>query len=151
MGSRGRLPSQIGLPSHGPTDSRLQPVGRPLVLMAAGVQRDLDAARERLGAASDELALVRAALDQPQSEARRAAQAAEALRRAPRTPGGRGGLWRGSGRRGGGVGGVSGRRRGPQRRTAGSPPPPLASVSIGTIGRLPALPPAEAGFYCAAP
>jgi hypothetical protein len=52
------------------------------LLMAAGVQRDLDAARERLGATSDELGLIRAALEREQAEARKAAQAAEALRRA---------------------------------------------------------------------
>ena len=38
------------------------------LLMAAGVQRDLDAARERLGATSDELSLARAAIDQAQAE-----------------------------------------------------------------------------------
>jgi hypothetical protein len=50
--------------------------------MAAGVQRDLEAARERLGATSDELNLARAALDQAQAEDRKARGQAEVLRKA---------------------------------------------------------------------
>ena len=44
---------------------------RAELLMAAGVQRDLDAARERLAATSDELALVQAALDQARADGRK--------------------------------------------------------------------------------
>ena len=74
---------------HPPKQSQFDEL-RSELLMAAGVQRDLDAARERLGATSDELGLVRAALDQAQAEARKARDAAEALRRGRGRPEGEG-------------------------------------------------------------